>query len=119
MANDVLFSEWLNEQIRRVEWTQADLAKAAGLRPSTINKMLNSKTKRPSLGSCEALATAFRMSTITILRAAKWLPAEPKFPERDDLNMIVGQLPDLKRKEMLAIARVMLEFERKEYASMR
>jgi transcriptional regulator with XRE-family HTH domain len=119
MADDVLFSEWLIEQIQRKQIKQADLAKAAGLRPSTINKLLNSKTKRPSGESCVALANALGMSPISVFRAAKWLSAEPEFPERDDLIHVVGQLPGIKRKELLAFAEVMLKFEKEGPASIK
>ena len=113
MVDDVLFSEWLNEQIRRKQWTQAHLARASGLAPSTIYKLLNSKTKHPSPGSCAAIAIAFGISRETVLRAAKISLIEPDFPEQNDLNLIMAQLPERDRQEMLVFAMVKLEFNKK------
>ena len=113
MVNDVSFSEWLNEQVRLGQWTQAGLARAAGLSASTVHKMLNSKIKQPSTESCRRIAKALEMSTNTVLRAAKISLAEPEFPELDDLKMVVAQLSDQERQEILAFAKVMLEFKKK------
>jgi transcriptional regulator with XRE-family HTH domain len=116
MVDDVLFSEWLNEQMRRKQWSQAHLARVSGLAPSTIYKVLNSKIKHPSLSSCQAIANAFGISNDTVFRAAKISSIEPEFPEQKDLNMVVAQLPERDRQEILAIARVKLEFNKKGYA---
>lgn len=115
MVNEISFSDWLNEQMRREQWSQADLARAAGIGPSTVYKMLNSKSKRPDPDSCLGIARALDMSPVTVFRAAKLLPAEPEFPELDDLKMVVAQLPVQERQEILAIAKVMLEFQNKGY----
>jgi len=113
MANDVLFSEWLNEQLQRKQWTQAHLARASGLAPSTIYKYMNSKTRRPSPASCVAIANALGISRETIFKAAKISSTEPEYPEQNDLNMVVAQLADRDRQEILALARVKLEFMKK------
>ena len=113
MVDDVLFSEWLNEQMIRKQWTQANLARISGLAPSTIYKLQNSKTKRPSVGSCEAIAKAFGISNKTVLRAAKILMTEPEFPEQDDLNMVVAQLLEQDRLVIITMAKVLLELEKK------
>jgi transcriptional regulator with XRE-family HTH domain len=113
MVDDVLFSEWLNEQLQRKHMTQADLAKASGLAPSTIYKLVNSKTKQPYPSSCKAIADAFGISRETVLQAARISLSEPEFPEQHDLNMIVAQLVDLGRQEILAFAKVKLEFQKK------
>jgi transcriptional regulator with XRE-family HTH domain len=119
MVNDILFSEWLNEQMQREKWSQADLARAAGLGPATIFKMLNSKSKRHDPESCLGIARALGMAPETVFRAAKLLPTEPEFPELDDLKMVVAQLSDRERQEIVAIAKVKLEFKKKGYATVK
>jgi transcriptional regulator with XRE-family HTH domain len=114
MATEVMFSEWLNEQIQRSGLTQRALAKAAGVYPATISKLLNGKTTRPDPESCLGLARALKIAPETIYRAAGLLPGEPDFPEADDLKYIVAQLPVLERQKILAYARVSLEFVQKE-----
>jgi transcriptional regulator with XRE-family HTH domain len=95
MVNDVLFSDWLNEEMRREEWSQADLARAAGLGPATIYKMLNSKSKRPDPDSCLGIAKALKLAPETVFRAAKILPTEPEFPGLDDLRHSCPCPPDM------------------------
>ena len=119
MVNDVLFSDWLNEQMRREGWSQADLARAAGLGPATIYKMLNSKSKRPHPDSCLGIAKALKLAPETVFRAAKILPTEPEFPGLDDLKMIVAKLSQPNRDELLGIAKLKLEFQEKGYAAIK
>jgi len=115
MAKDVLFSEWLNEQMQG-KWSQADLARAAGLRPSTVNKMLNSKGKRPASESLCGIANALGISRITVFQAAKILLPDPEFPEQHDLMMIIAQLPTQERLKMLAFAKILLEFTKESHS---
>ena len=105
-----MFSEWLNEQMQREQWSQADLARMTGLAAATISKLLSSKSKRPNPDNCEKIAKALKISNQTVLRVAHWITTEPEFSGLDDLTLVVAQLPDKKRQELLAIARVMLDF---------
>jgi transcriptional regulator with XRE-family HTH domain len=116
MADDVLFSEWLNEIMVRKDITPAALAKASGLAPSTIHKLLNSKIKQPSLSSCKALSTALGVSGASVIRATGY-PINPvSFPEQDDLNMMVALLPRKFRQLTLLIVNDMVDFCRKSTA---
>jgi len=114
MAKDVLFSDWLNELLRNKNWTQADLAKATGLYASTINKIISSKTKQANLETYVKIANALGMSPITVIRAA--LPDLPEldFPEQEELNMNVAQLPEMERQIILEFARVRVAFMKRE-----
>lgn len=116
MAKDVLFSELLNEKLRNKNWTQADLSRATGLCPSTINKIINSKTKQPDLASYKKIAIALGISPMTLFRAAMPDLPEPEFPEQDELNMNVAQLPDMGRQLILEFARVWVGFMKSENA---
>jgi transcriptional regulator with XRE-family HTH domain len=116
MAKDVLFPEWLNKQLLNKHLTQADLAKATGLCPSTINKSINSKTKQLNLDSYVKIANALGMSPITVIRAALPDLPEPNFPEQEDLVLNVAQLPDIERQIILEFTRVRVEFMKRENA---
>ena len=109
----MLFSEWLNEQMQQDGWSQAGLAKAAGVGAATIHKLLNSKSKRPDPDSCLGIAKALKLAPETVFRAAKILPTEPDFPGQDELKMVAAQLSDEARAELLAIAQIKLEFQKK------
>jgi transcriptional regulator with XRE-family HTH domain len=119
MAKDVLFAEWLNELLRNKNMTQADLAKATGLYASTINKIISSKTKQSNLDSYVKIANALGMSPITVIRAALPDLPEPDFPEQEELNLYVAQLPDQERQVILEVARVRVAFMKRENAHLK
>ena len=66
------FAEWLKAQRRAQvpEWTQADLAKAAGLAQSYISKLEGGRRVRPSAEALHALARAFDVPLSDVLAAA-------------------------------------------------
>jgi transcriptional regulator with XRE-family HTH domain len=113
MVKVVPFSEWLNEQILKSEKSQARFARLAGLDETTISKLLNGKTRRPDPENCQKIARVLKVDWRTVYRAAGLWPFEPEYPEQDDLNYLVAQLPDLRRQELLEHVRVMLDFEQK------
>jgi transcriptional regulator with XRE-family HTH domain len=113
MAQAVMFSEWLNEKMRGKKLTQAELARLAGIDPGTVYKLLNAKTRRPTPETCKGLARALEVSPETVYRAAGIQLPETSFPESEDLNYIVVQLPSVERQKVLAMARVLLDFAQK------
>jgi transcriptional regulator with XRE-family HTH domain len=113
MVKEAPFSEWLNEQIQKSGMSQARFARLAGLDKTTISKLLNGKTRRPDPDTCEKIAWVIKADKRTVIRAASLWPFEPEYPEQDDLNYLVAQLPDLRRQEVLEHVRVMLEYEQK------
>jgi transcriptional regulator with XRE-family HTH domain len=116
MAKDVLFSDWLNELLRNKNWTQADLAKATGLYASTINKIISSKTEQANLATYVKIANALGMSPMTVIRAAIPGLPEPEFPEQEELDMNVAQLPEMGRQIILEFARVWVAIMKREDA---
>lgn len=116
MVNDVLFSEWLNEQMRQRNWSQADLALAAGIGPSAVSKLLTSESKRPDPVSILGIAKAFDIAPEKVYRAAKLLPTYPEIPELEDLVMFLSQLSTHERQEIVMIAQAKVQFNKKGYA---
>ncbi len=116
MVTDTLFAEWLTKQMEREHWTQADLARAAELGPATVYRILTEANRRPKPESCLGIAKALRMAPETVYRAAGLLPPKPDFPELEELNMAVAQLPEKQRQVIVATAKVMLEIHNKGYA---
>ena len=45
----------LSRKLGEVRWTQADLARRTGIRPTTINELYNEIAERVNLSHCEAL----------------------------------------------------------------
>ena len=67
------FSEWLQEEIDRRSWSQADCARAANLNRAVINKLLNGKSQ-PQPPTLAAIARAFKLPVEIAYRAAGLLP---------------------------------------------
>lgn len=69
----VTFGTWLGQQLKRHEWTQADLARKSGLTQGRISDWLNDK-RRPNPASCDKLADALGESVDVVLAMAGHRP---------------------------------------------
>jgi transcriptional regulator with XRE-family HTH domain len=69
------FPEWLQSELKKRQWSQADLAHAAGISRAVVNKLLNRKTY-PQPETLQAIARAFKIPVETVYRAAGLLPKE-------------------------------------------
>ncbi len=74
------FTEWLQAEMDKRDWSQSDCARAAELNRAVINKLLNGKCK-PQPSTLTAIARAFKIPVEIAYRAAGLLPPNP---ERDD-----------------------------------
>lgn len=75
--------EWIEDQLRQRDWRPADLARAAGVRDSTISRVLNGSAKAgPEL--CSAMAEALGVSPVEVFRYAGLLP--PSYGTTNDLS---------------------------------
>ena len=103
------FSDWLNSEMMRLGWSQADLARASGLTTAAISRYINGGR---SIGpdAANAIAKALNVPVETVFRAAGLLP-----PEREavhgmaELREVYSLLPESDRQELLEIARLKLE----------
>jgi transcriptional regulator with XRE-family HTH domain len=66
----VKFSEWLDTELEKKEWTRADLARHAHVRQSTIS-MVYSGNRNVGLKLANAIAAALKLQPITVFRAAR------------------------------------------------
>lgn len=67
------FSDWLQVELDKRQWSQADLARASDLSRAVINKLLNGKTY-PQPTTLQAIARAFKVPVESAYRAAGLLP---------------------------------------------
>ncbi len=75
------FSEWLQAEMDKRDWSQSDCARAADLNRAVINKLLNGKCK-PQPSTLTAIARAFKIPVESAYRAAGLLPPNP---DHDDI----------------------------------
>lgn len=69
------FPEWLQSELDKRRWSQADLAYSAGISRAVVNKLLNRKTY-PQPDTLQAIARALKVPVETVYRAAGLLPQE-------------------------------------------
>jgi transcriptional regulator with XRE-family HTH domain len=69
------FPEWLQTELDKRRWSQAELAYSAGISRAVVNKLLNRKTY-PQPDTLQAIARAFKIPVETVYRAAGLLPHE-------------------------------------------
>lgn len=97
------FSEWLQSEMDKRDWSQSDCARAADLNRAVINKLLNGKCK-PQPSTLVAIARAFKIPVETAYRAAGLLPPSP---DRDDtieqLTYIFNSIQSAQRRSTAMI----------------
>lgn len=72
-----LFTDFLLEQLNTRDWSQADLAKKAGLSRAAISDVM-SERRNPGVDLCTSIAEAFDLPPETVFRAAGLLPPAPE-----------------------------------------
>ena len=60
MILDNKFSDWLQSELDKRQWSQAELAYSAGISRAVINKLLNKKTY-PQPDTLQAIARALKI----------------------------------------------------------
>lgn len=69
------FGKWLKRQLHRREWSQARLAREAGVSPTAVSHWITGK-KLPDAESCDKIAEAFFLSRDEVLSRAGLRPVE-------------------------------------------
>lgn len=68
------FIDWINQELKRRDWSQADLARRAGMTRGGINGLMNKQQKKPGLDAILGIARALEMSPCRVLKKAGLLP---------------------------------------------
>lgn len=110
---DIRFSDWLNEEIQKRDWSQSDLARASGLSRQVISYYLSDKSKSPDINALQKLAQAFKLSPITIIRKAGLLPEGGEQSSLEDLNYLLNQLTPDEQEEIRQITEMKIERRKK------
>jgi transcriptional regulator with XRE-family HTH domain len=86
VGQNAYFSEWLQAEMDKRDWSQSDCARAADLNRAVINKLLNGKCK-PQPSTLVAIARAFKIPVETAYRAAGLLP--PSHDHDDTIEQLM------------------------------
>jgi transcriptional regulator with XRE-family HTH domain len=99
------FSTWLLQKIEERGWSQAELARRAGLGNATVNRFIT-ETHNPGSDACLAIARALKVPPEEVFRIAGILPRfdETRVREFQEVSEMLASLPDPIRKQtMIAI----------------
>ncbi len=102
------FGDWLQGELKRRDWIQADLARAAGMKTATISRIVNG-LQRCGESSCRKIAKALDLPPEAVMREAGILPPARDYAERSivlELIEAAWDLPDDDWQELLALVRV-------------
>lgn len=82
-----IFLENVNRLLKKLGWTQAELAIRAGVKPPSISQMLNGNHS-PTLATLEKIAGAFGLTASQLLSDSDAPGAKPLLIERTSWNVI-------------------------------
>jgi transcriptional regulator with XRE-family HTH domain len=106
------FIQWLDAEENARGWTDYRLAKEAKLSFSILSRARNSGVL-PKWDACVAIAEAFKISPITVFRAAGLLPPAPKDEEDearlDDWIHLLKDIDPEDERELRQIAEVKIK----------
>ena len=108
MSDRIVFAEWLIDEMNKRNWSQADLARHAGMNRQVVNRIIKGD-RIPSADSCNALANAFNLSPETVFRKAGLLPPSPEpDPKIDEAVHLLNLLEPDDLEEIIQITRLKL-----------
>jgi transcriptional regulator with XRE-family HTH domain len=108
------FSKWLQSELDKQEWTQADLARKTDLSRAAVSLVL-SKNRKPGPDFCRAIAHALDLPEEEVFRQAGLL--SPKLEDPPGLGEWIRMYvlaDEEERDRMLEIAKTLSQRSRKE-----
>jgi transcriptional regulator with XRE-family HTH domain len=104
-----MFNDWILQQLREKNWSQADLARASGLTTAAISKYINGRI--PDQVAMRKIARGLQIHPETAFRAAGILPTTTKDPWQDEMDYMLGQLTGIRRDMAKRLIKTLLEEE--------
>ena len=95
----ISFKDWLAKQLKDQGWSQADLAKKAGISRGTVTNLL-SGNRQPGPDACTAIAYAFKISPTTVFRKAGLLPPTAQDEYIEKIMHNVSQMTEDEKEEL-------------------
>ena len=105
-----MFAQWLQDELNKRDWTQADLATKTGTANGTVSRIMTG-SRNPGPDFCISVAKAFVYPPEIVFRAAGLLPPKPEnVPLLAEWEHIFRQAAnDEERQRLLELARFELE----------
>ena len=103
-------SSFLNEELRNRGWSQRELARRAGLSPTSISEVLSGK-RGPGKRFCQAVAKALQVPPERIFQAAGIIDAPPKTALFIELTNVAKSLSEKNQQKLLEYAQFLMQSE--------
>jgi transcriptional regulator with XRE-family HTH domain len=102
-------TEWIESRQAAKGWTQAELARRAGISQGAISRVL-SGSRGPGIDFCKAIAKAFGVPDSEVLHLAGFIDNPPdNIPGQDEMAYIYAHLPPERQEELRNYARYLLD----------
>jgi transcriptional regulator with XRE-family HTH domain len=110
---DILFGEWLKQELEQKRITQSDLAQMIGVHPPQVSRIISGE-RATTPETLISIAHALKLSPITIFRKAGLLPQGPENEIKfEDWKFLLDQLTPEEEEEMRQIAIMKIERHKK------
>ena len=109
-----IINNWLLNELRKRDWSQADLARRAGVSRTAISDIISGKRK---IGRdlAVSISEAFKLPLEEVYRAAGLLPPEPAETKlARQITHITAQLPPEEQQGLLEFAKLRLRLSEKQ-----
>ena len=106
------FTEWLNEELSKRDWSQSDLARKSGIHRGSIYNVIN-ETRSPGAEMCLAIANAFQLPPEYVFVKAGLLPQKTVARNKAENEYLFAKLSDEDQQEILEIMRVKIKLSKK------
>lgn len=107
MVTNEEFSAWLQQEIAKRGWDQAELARRSKITPGQVSHIL-SGDRKPGSTACRGIARALQLPPEEVFRHAGLLPMAHKTPEGiEELQFYYREMNAEDRKRLLMIARTL------------
>jgi len=107
---DKSWSDWLMEKLNEKNWSQADLARAAGRSRAVISKYVVGNFKNPEPAVLVDIAKALKLPPEDIFRKAGVLPSQKNgSPTIEEANYLLQQLSEEDQRHITDYIRYVAE----------
>ena len=107
--SSVDFSSWLQNELEKRGWSQADLARMSGLNRQVISTYINRQRTKPDSEMLNAIARALRLPSRVVFEAAGILAPEKDVQLSPNKSRLLKMLDDIDDEELTESIIAMLE----------
>jgi transcriptional regulator with XRE-family HTH domain len=101
------FIEWVNNEMRKKNWSIRQTAKASGLSPALVSITLSGE--KPTFNTCAGLAEAFNVSPNYVFQLAGLIEEQKRDELSDEAEFLMSQLSPYQRQLAVKFIRVLAE----------